>query len=96
MLRIWLVTMVAKEFGVTPYQAAKDLDRDPELLSLRALNFLRYQECKSAFDNAKSAESLAPWEGTAILKAVKKNHLALHKARKARKEALKAAAEGKG
>jgi len=47
-----MVAVVAKEFGVLPTQAARDLDRDPDRLSFDCVGLLRYAEAKRAYDLA--------------------------------------------
>jgi len=47
-----MIAVVAKEFGVLPTQAARDLDRDPDRLSFECIGLLRYAEAKHEYDRA--------------------------------------------
>ncbi len=42
MARLWQIAQVAKEYHVLPAVAARDLDEDPEQLSLVCLSLLNY------------------------------------------------------
>jgi hypothetical protein len=71
--RLWTVAVIAKEFGVLPSVVARDLDSDAELMALVCLDFLRYSEAKSVFDNAESDEALKPWRGSEMMAMVKEH-----------------------
>jgi len=72
---------VADQFHVLPSVAARDLDEDPERLSLVAISLLRYAHAKAEFDAADSDDSLKHWKGSELMKTVKTNTFELHKAR---------------
>jgi hypothetical protein len=63
---------------------ARDLDNDPEQLSIQCLPLLRYSEAKNAFDNAKDEDDLKAWKGSSMMKSVKRNTFDLAKERRAR------------
>lgn len=75
-MRLWTIALVAKEFGVLPTRVARDLDDDPEQLSLLSIGLLRYAECKAAFDDGGKI-SRKPWEGSKTWEAVEANAFAL-------------------
>ena len=54
--RLWLCAVVAREFGVLPSAVARDLDEDPEQLSLLCLSLLRYAEAHAAYRRANKHE----------------------------------------
>jgi len=83
---LWLVTQVAEQFHVLPSVAARDLDDDPERLSLVAVSLLRYAHAKAEFDVADSDDRLKHWKGSELMKTVKKNTFELHQARIAPKD----------
>lgn len=94
--RLWLIAAVAKAFHVLPSVAARDLDEDPERLSLLCLPLINYAEAKAAFDGAEDDEALKGWAGSKSMEAVTRNTFELHKERVARRKAERerAAAEG--
>lgn len=64
---------VAEAWGVTPRMAARELDSDPEQLSLVCIPLLEYARAHHALHHGKGEEALAPWKGTVILKHLKRN-----------------------
>lgn len=72
MRRDLAVARVAKEFGVLPSVVARDLDNDPEQLSLNVIPLLRYEEAFRAFERGDKAE-LKRWAGSPVMKAVEEN-----------------------
>lgn len=87
MVRLWIIANVAETFHVLPSVAARDLDDDPERLSLLCISLLRYAEAHGAEERSKSKEDLAPWKGSKIMELVLENKFALHKARLAARRA---------
>lgn len=77
--RLWIIALIAKEFGVLPTVVAEDLDNDPEMLSWKCIPLLRYADAKIAFDTAKDEKSLTAWEGSKIMEAVMMNTFQLRK-----------------
>ena len=78
--------MVAKAFGVLPSAAARDLDEDPEQLSLLCLPLLNYSDMKGIFDEAMRRGSdgdkmLAPYADSELMMAVRRNTLDLRRER---------------
>lgn len=67
-----------------PSVVARDLDRDPEQLSLICLPLLRYAEAKAEFDHAKDDKQLERWRGSSVMDAVKKNTFELAQERRKR------------
>lgn len=57
------------------------MDNDPNGLDLSCLKLLRYAEAKKALDNADTKDSLKAWEKSKVMEEVKRNTMALHKAR---------------
>lgn len=74
-----------------PSVAARDLDRDPEQLSLICIPLLRYAEAKAEFDAAKDDKALERWKGSTVMEAVRRNTFELAQERR-KKRALLAAA----
>ena len=65
-----------------PTVAARDLDEDPERLSLLALTMLGYSQAKSAYDAANGDDKkLEPWKESNTMRAVKDNQFAAMKER---------------
>jgi predicted RNA polymerase sigma factor len=83
-MRVWVASIVAKEFGVLPRVALDDLESDPEQLSLSALMLLRYADAKATFDAAKDKTSLKGWENSDAMRRVETNTFELMKQRRAR------------
>lgn len=73
-----------------PSVAARDLDRDPEQLSLACIPLLRYAEAKAEFDAAKDDKALERWKGSSLMAGVRKNTFELAQERR-QKRALAAA-----
>jgi len=82
--------LVAEAFHVLPSVVARDLDRDPEQLSLICIPLLRYAEAKADFDRAKDEKDLARWKGSKLMGSVKKNTFELRTERLARRAAASA------
>lgn len=79
---MWLAARIAKEFGVLPSVAARDLDDDPERLSLTAMSLLAYSQAKSAYDAADGdSKKLEPWKDSNTMRRVKDNTFAAMKER---------------
>jgi len=78
--------VVAETFHVLPSVAAKDLDDDPEYLSLLCLPLLRYAEAYHAERHAESEDALKPWKGNPVMEDVLRNKFELHKERVAARE----------
>jgi len=51
--RNWTIANIADQFHVLPSVVARDLDEDPDQLSLRCMELLSYAQVKGAFDEAK-------------------------------------------
>ena len=88
---------MANSYHVLPSQAARDLDNDPEQLSLVCLTLLNYADAKRAFDQAKDkTRDLAAWKDSNLMPHVERNTFDLHKERlAARAEARQAEAQEK-
>jgi hypothetical protein len=64
---------MAKEFGISPVQAARELDEDPEQTSLQALVLLNYAEAKRAYDAVSgNPKKLRGWSSD-IMATITKN-----------------------
>jgi len=85
--------MVAETFHVLPTVVARDLDSDPEQMSLLCVSLLRYAEAKRAEETAKSEEELASWKGSEVMEKVLRNKYELHKERTAARAARAAEEE---
>jgi hypothetical protein len=92
---MWMVANIAKEFGVLPTTAARDLESDPRQLSKTCVLLLRYSEAKRALDSAKKPDDLKPWEKVGLMLDVKRNAKALGQERRARGEELRARPKAK-
>jgi hypothetical protein len=68
--RLFLVAQIAKEFGQLPSVVARDLDNDPEQLSVICRELLAYSDAKSVFDRSNKQEHAA-YEGSPMFEAVK-------------------------
>jgi hypothetical protein len=67
---------------VLPTVAARDLDEDPERLSLVALSLLAYSQAKGAYDAARGDEKkLEAWKDSNTMRRVKDNSFAAMKER---------------
>ena len=65
---------VAETFHISPYQAAREIDRDPADLNIQALMLLEYARAKSAFESAKGdPDKLKGWEGHPMMDKVTHN-----------------------
>lgn len=73
--------MVAEAFHVLPSIVARDLDSDPEMLSLKVLPLLRYAEAYHVLKHADSKDTLKSWAGSKVMEEVKRNTFELHKER---------------
>lgn len=67
---------MAKEFGVLPAVVARDLDRDPEQLSLLCLPLLRYAEAHAAYRRANKTE-LKAWKNSEMMRQVERIDFAI-------------------
>jgi hypothetical protein len=59
---------------VLPIVAARDLDNDPERLSLVALDLLRYEEAFQVYKRADAKET-EKWQNNRMFKLVERNTL---------------------
>jgi hypothetical protein len=79
---MWIATRVAKEFNVLPSVAARDLDEDPERLSMIAVSLLAYSQAKNAYDAANGNEKmLEAWKNSEAMATVRSNTFDLMKER---------------
>jgi hypothetical protein len=79
---MWIATRVAKEFNVLPSVAARDLDEDPERLSMTAVSLLAYSQAKAAWDAAEGDSSkLDAWKDSDLMAQVQKNAFDMTKER---------------
>jgi hypothetical protein len=77
-----VATRIAKEFGVLPSVAARDLDNDPERLSMIAVSLLAYSQAKAAYDAADGDDKkLEAWKDSDTMAEVRSNSFALMKDR---------------
>jgi hypothetical protein len=58
--RLWQVSVVAEEYGLSPVRAAWELDSDPEQLAIAILPLRRYAEAWNAWKRA-DADELKAW-----------------------------------
>ena len=75
------VARVAETFHQLPSVVARDLDRDPERLSLLCLHFLQYADAYDAEKRAQSDDDLKHWRGSEIMDMVVQNKYDFHKER---------------
>ena len=79
---MWIATRIGKEFNVLPSVAAKDLDEDPERLSMTAVSLLAYSQAKSAYDAAEGdSKKLEAWRDSETMAEVRDNTFAFMKNR---------------
>ncbi len=88
--RLWTIAVVANSYHVLPSVVARDLDNDPEQLSLVCLTLLNYADAKRAFERGNEHE-LASWKDSPMMGHVEKNTFDLHQERL---EQRKAEADG--
>ena len=67
---------MAKDFGLSPYAVARELDEDPERLLLSCHSLLQYAEAHAAYRRA-SASELKAWKGSKLMEQVEANDFAL-------------------
>lgn len=75
---------IAEAFHVLPSVAARDLDDDPERLSLAVMPLLAYSRAYHALDAAQGADgaaALKAWDGSKMMEYAKRNKIALMKSR---------------
>ena len=78
-VRLMLIARIAETFSQLPSVVARDLDSDPERLSITCLSFLSYAEAYGAEKRAKSADDLKAWEGSKVMDDVIRNSFELRK-----------------
>jgi hypothetical protein len=61
--------MVAKEWGITPQEAEREILDDPEQLAMACLPLLRYSEAHAAFKRANKRE-LGAWNDNPMMTMV--------------------------
>ncbi len=66
---------MAKEFGLSPYAVANEIDDDPEQLALVCIRLLRYSEAHAAYRHA-NADELKGWQGSPMMAQVQTNDFA--------------------
>lgn len=87
--RLLVIARVAETFHVLPTIVARDLDRDPERLSLMCMSLLQYAEAHDAEKRATSDDDMKAWRGNKVMDMVLDVKMELHKERLARAEARK-------
>jgi hypothetical protein len=80
-IRLITIARVAEAFHVLPSQVARDLDEDPEQLSLVCLSVLQYAEAHDAEKRSQGEDDLKHWKGSKIMDMVIDTKLQLHKER---------------
>jgi hypothetical protein len=69
---LWTVANVAKAFGISPTQAARELDEDPEQTALSCLFLLNYARAKNAYDQVKGdPKKLRGWSPDTLAEVTK-------------------------
>lgn len=81
--RLLVISRICEEFGLSPLQAQRELDLDPEHLALDIIEVRSYMRCKHAYDGATDGadDKLDPWRDTPTLEMVMENTHALYKER---------------
>ena len=80
MARLWTIAVIAEAFHVLPSAVARDLDDDPEMVSLECFHFLQYAKAYADFDS-DGDEAVKRWKGSALMDEVTANTFAMAKAR---------------
>ena len=75
------IARVAETFHVLPSVVARDLDRDPERLSLICMSLLQYAEAYDAEKRAKSEDDMKMWKGNKVMDMVIDTKFALRQER---------------
>jgi hypothetical protein len=70
-----MVSAVAREYGITPRQAAEEIDGDPDQLAIAIMPLRRYAEAYEAWRRGRKAE-LKEWADNPMMEQVKKNDFA--------------------
>lgn len=83
--RLWIIAAVAEAFHVLPTIVAREMDDDPENLSIICLQMLRYAEAKRAEEVSKDEKDLEAWKGSWIMEQVLQNKFDLFKEWKRKK-----------
>jgi len=80
---MWALAVVARTFGVLPTVVARDLNEDPERLSLVCAEMLQYADAKTAYDQARDQNARNALVGSSRLAAeAEVNAFALAKERR--------------
>lgn len=80
-----MIAVVADAFHQLPSVVARDLDDDPEQLSLVCLSLLQYAQAYRAYDTAKGDIEKTAWKDSEIMSQVIQNAFDLHRERIARR-----------
>jgi hypothetical protein len=77
-----LISRVAKEYGLSPSAARRELETDPEHLALLIMDLRAYEAAKQAFDRARDkATGLQEWDGSPHMTLVETHTFELRQAR---------------
>lgn len=69
-----MIAQVATTYSISPLQAARELDEDPEQLAIACMPLIGYARAKAAFDQAKGDPGkLEAWEGSETMALVERN-----------------------
>jgi len=85
--RLMAIARVAETFHVLPSVVARDLDTDPERLSLTCMTLLQYSEAHSAEKRSSSKDDMKIWRGNKVMDMVLDTKMELHKERVAARAA---------
>lgn len=80
-----MIATVADRFHQLPSAVARDLDEDPEQLSLECVPLLHYAEAKSVYDRAKDKSELGAWEDSPVMELQIDNYFQLAKEKRERR-----------
>ena len=73
-----MIAMIADKFHALPSVVARDLDDDPEQLSLSCLSLLSYAQAKAIFDDAMKSgdhKTLDAYQESDLMSRVRRNTL---------------------
>jgi hypothetical protein len=75
-MRDWMVAQIADRFHVLPSVVARDLDNDPERLSLQCLPLLAYAEAYRVYRRGNKAE-IKRWSDSKVMELVTTNDFSI-------------------
>lgn len=80
--RLMLIHRLCEAYRLSPLEAQRELDHDPEHLAITLLDLAAYIEAKQAFDRATNkVGDLSAWAGSPYMTLVETHTFELHRRR---------------